>query len=178
SRSSRPGPTSPLTHTSEPTCSGSAHVSALAPYGRPWVALVGRPLTDARHSLLGNRRLRLPGHEPSRAVALVHIQCMVAQGPVSLPALGRGRGQIHRQHVEQCVAVVLYPSTATTRSKAAVQRRQPIAASGNVDRRSTGERAVRAGTSTFTSIAMPVFGIDVRRTPIILLPRPGLTSQT
>src|SRR5262245_6257826 len=43
---SRPGPTSPLTRTSEPTCSGSAHVSALAPYGRPRVALFGRPLTE------------------------------------------------------------------------------------------------------------------------------------
>src|SRR5262245_24811329 len=43
---SRPGPTSLLTHTSEPTCSGSAYVSALAPYGRPRVALFGRPLTS------------------------------------------------------------------------------------------------------------------------------------
>src|SRR5215510_205742 len=47
---SRPGPTSLLTHTSEPTCSGSAYVSALAPYGRPRVALFGRPLTQVPRS--------------------------------------------------------------------------------------------------------------------------------
>src|SRR5262249_22752838 len=47
---SRPGPTSLLTHTSEPTCSGSAYVSALAPYGRPRVALFGRPLTAPSRS--------------------------------------------------------------------------------------------------------------------------------
>src|SRR5262245_55760037 len=72
SPSSRQGPTSPITHESDLTCSGSPHVSALAPYGRPWMALFGRPLTpdrgrrqwinapDAQRAVYGNRR-RLRG---------------------------------------------------------------------------------------------------------------------
>src|SRR5215510_15773543 len=77
---SRPGPTSLLTHTSEPTCSGSAYVSALAPYGRPRVALFGRPLTTRPSPA---RWPPPPGCRACRAPATVGSDGTAAPGPSS-----------------------------------------------------------------------------------------------
>src|SRR5262245_6741564 len=87
---SRPGPTSLLTHTSEPTCSGSAYVSALAPYGRPRVALFGRPLThglgvpaaDGRFQSTAADPRRRGAHSRDRAEQVVRV-CGARPGPAS-----------------------------------------------------------------------------------------------